>query len=75
MPDRKECLFTSLKTDFINKFKIFVINLYDIKEILKRRFLFIDQATEIYLKNGKTYFFNFYREFYVEEFHKFLKVN
>jgi len=74
MPIRNEFLFASLKTDFIDKFKIIVINICDIMEVLKRRFLFNYQATEIILKNGKSYYFNFYRDFYVNEFHKFLKV-
>jgi hypothetical protein len=74
MPNRSEFLFTSLKTDFIKKFKIVVINFCDVREILKRRFLFNYQASEIFLKNGKSYYFNFYRDFYVNEFHKFIKV-
>ena len=37
-----------------------LIILYDeIEEILERRFLLMWQAIEIYLKNGKSYFFNF----------------
>jgi len=74
MPNRSEFSFTSLKTDFIDKFKIIFINFCDIREVLKRRFLFNYQASEIFLKNGKSYYFNFYRDFYVIEFHKFLKV-
>ena len=34
----------------------------EIKEIVNRRFLYSFQACEFYLKNGKSYYFNFYSE-------------
>lgn len=39
--------------------KIIIILFNEIEEILERRFLLMWQAIEIYLKNGKSYFFNF----------------
>ena len=39
--------------------KIIIILFDEIEEILERRFLLMWQALEIYLKNGKSYFFNF----------------
>ena len=43
----------------IKERKIVFILFNDIEEILERRFLLMWQAIEIYLKNGKSYFFNF----------------
>ena len=40
-------------------YKFILICLKNIKEILKRRTLLITQSLEIYLKNGKSFFFNF----------------
>ena len=39
--------------------KLIIILFDEIEEILERRFLLMWQAIEIYLKNGKSYFFNF----------------
>ena len=39
--------------------KTIIILFDEIEEILERRFLLMWQAIEIYLKNGKSYFFNF----------------
>ena len=39
--------------------KIIIILFDEIEEILERRFLLMWQALEIYLKHGKSYFFNF----------------
>ena len=74
LPEREDFLFTSIKSDFITKMKFFVINFIDMKEIIKRRFLYNMQAMEIMLKNGKSYYFNFYRDFPASEFFIFLKV-
>ena len=40
------------------KKKVVIIHLNDIEEIVEKRFLLMWQALEIYLKNGKSYFFN-----------------
>ena len=47
--------------DIINKEKIIIIFFEDIKEIFQRRFLLMKQAIEIFLKNGKSYFFNLFK--------------
>ena len=39
--------------------KVVIISFDEIEEIIERRFLLMWQAIEIYLKNGKSYFFNF----------------
>jgi hypothetical protein len=44
------------------KEKTIIILFDEIEEILERRFLLMWQAIEIYLKNGKSYFFNFLSE-------------
>ena len=52
----KNILFKNKKT---KEKKIIIILFNEIEEILERRFLHMWQAIEIYLKNGKSYFFNF----------------
>ena len=43
----------------IKKNKVVIILFDEIEEIIERRFLLMWQAIEIFLKNGKSYFFNF----------------
>ena len=45
----------------ISKQKSIIIYFEDIKEIIQRRTLFSNQSIEIFHKNGKSYFFNFFR--------------
>ena len=56
----------------IKEKKIVIILFNEIEEILERRFLLMWQAIEIYLKNGKSYFFNFLSEdnckFFIDTF-------
>ena len=48
----------------LNQNKKQIIILFDsISQILYRKFLFFDIAIEIFLKNGKSYFFNFYNNY------------
>ena len=51
--------FSFFKGKKVRNKKIVFINFNEIEEILERRFLLMWQAIEIYLKNGKSYFFNF----------------
>ena len=53
-----------------NKAKILLIFYDEIKEIINRRTLLLKMGLEIYLKNGKTYLFNFFLEEKFEEFEK-----
>ena len=48
------------KNEIPPKRKDILIYIEDIKEILKRRTLYLYQSIEIFLKNGKSYFFNFF---------------
>ena len=43
------------------KQKSFVIFIKDIKEVIKRRTLLMNQSIEIFNKNGKSYFFNLFK--------------
>ena len=52
----------NIEKKLIKKDKFLVIFFNDIKEAIKRRSLLITQSIEIYLKNGKSYFFNFFKE-------------
>ena len=55
-------LLSSQKVDYSNKEKKLFIFKKEITEIVNRRFLYLFQACEFYLKNGKSYYFNFYSE-------------
>ena len=55
-------LLSSQKVDYSNKNKKLFIFKKEITEIINRRFLYLFQACEFYLKNGKSYYFNFYSE-------------
>ncbi len=49
--------------------KIIVIQYNEIDEIFNRCFAYIPQALEIFLKNGKSYFFNFIEENNIKQFY------
>ena len=55
--------------------KIIIILLNEIEEIIERRFLLMWQAIEIYLKNGKSYFFNFFTKENCKSFLEMIKNN
>ena len=57
-----EFIFHSIKNEIRFKKKIIIIRLKDIEEIITREFAYNNQAFEIFLKNGKSYFFNLYKE-------------
>ena len=54
-----------------SKNKSILIYNEDIKEIIQRRTLLINQSIEIFHKNGKSYFFNFFRIDNVKEAYKY----
>jgi hypothetical protein len=54
-------VFGSLDSDIIYKEKDIKIYIKDVKEVINRRFLYMWQANEIFLKNGKSYYFNLFR--------------
>ena len=53
-------LFGSINEDIKNINKLIIIKYKDIKEIINRRYIYDFRAIEIFLKNGKSYFFNLY---------------
>ena len=55
-------ILCSSEYDYSSKKKKIYIFKEEITEIINRRFLYSFQACEFYLKNGKSYFFNFYSE-------------
>ena len=55
-------IFSSLESDIIIKDKQICIFYTTIKELLTRRFLFMWQGIEMYLRDGRSYFFNFFSE-------------
>ena len=61
-------LFSSLAEDIRAREKITIIKIKDIEEIITRRYLYNYQAFEIFLKNGKSYYFNLYSKDYLKQF-------
>ena len=55
-------IFSSLENDIIAKNKQICIFYTTIKEMLTRRFLFMWQGIELFLRDGRSYFFNFFSE-------------
>ena len=62
---------TKIKDKYPVKYKFIVICLKNVKEMIKRRSLLITQSLEIFLKNGKSFFFNFFKSILAEEVYKF----
>ena len=52
--------------------KIIVIQYKEIEEIITRSFLYNYQAFEIFLKNGKSYMFNLYQQYYLNDFYNYI---
>ena len=61
-------IFSSVSTDTVIKKKQFIAFYSEIKELLYRRFLYIWQAVEIFLKDGKSYYLNFFTKEKFEQF-------
>ena len=60
--EKIDFLLCSQECDYSTRNKKLYIFKREITEIINRRFLYSFQACEIYLKNGKSYYFNFYSE-------------
>ena len=59
---KEKWLLCSLDCDYSKRDKKLYIFKNEIREIINRRFLYLFQACEIFLNNGKSYYFNFYSE-------------
>ena len=60
--EKIDWLLCSQDCDYSKRNKKLYIFKKEIKEIINRRFLYSFQSCEIYLKNGKSYYFNFFSE-------------
>ena len=60
--EKIQWLLCSQESDYSSRNKKLYIFKKEITEIINRRFLYSFQACEIYLNNGKSYYFNFYSE-------------
>ena len=75
LPDYKNdasFIYSSGNEAVINK-KIIIIEYNQIEEIINRTFAYIWQAIEIFLKNGKSYFFNLLEEYYLNDFYNIIE--
>jgi len=59
----------------IPKNKMLLILVSEIEEIIERRFLLMWQGFEVYLKDGRSYFFNFFRQSKFDKFKKQISKN
>ena len=59
IPQDLKFYFTEISTQPLKE-KIIIIFYEEIEYVIERRFLFLWQAIEFYLKNGKSYYFNLY---------------
>ena len=77
---KKECknnikyLFCSMVDDIKLKNKIIIIKIKDIEEIISRRYIYDYRALEIFLKNGKSYYFNLYTKENLNSFFKEIEI-
>ena len=78
-PEEKNNLFSKYifsnkeNDNEITKNKEIIIFTKDIKEIIKRRTLLMDQSLEIFMHNGKSFFFNFFKIIICEKICNVLK--
>ena len=63
----KYSISTKIKDNSTSKYKFILIFNSEIKEIIRRRTLLVEQSIEILKYDGKSYFFNFFR---IKEFEK-----
>ena len=66
-----EYIFSNGKSELTIREKQIIIKYHEIEEIFMRRFLFMYQAFEIFLLNGKSYFFNLFK---IEKANKFINI-
>ena len=70
----KYSISTKSKEKKLNKkHKFIVIFFNNIQEAIKRRTLLITQSIEIFLNNGKSYYFNFFKENIAKIFYNYIK--
>ena len=71
--DLLDCACCSMEFDFLEEKKTKIIEFSEIKEVIPRQFLYAWMSLEIFMKNGKSYLFNFFNEdtnYYILDFLK-----
>ena len=68
----KYSISTRSKEKTTEKHKSILIFCEDIKEVIQKRTLLVNQSLEIFIKNGKSYFFNFFRTSEILKAYNFL---
>ena len=66
-------ILSTTKFDFLKKQKKIFMDYTEINEIINRTFCFCWTAQEFYMKNGKSYLFNFFKETFKEEIYNLYK--
>ena len=64
LPKSDKYIITEILNECISKDKRIIIFFEEIDYIIQRRFLFLWNAIEFYLKNGKSYYFNLFQNNY-----------
>ena len=64
----------SIDYDHLKKFKRIIIEYKDIKEVVNRTFFYTWVSLEIFMKDGKSYLFNFFNEDTNKDVFEFLKL-
>ena len=59
--------------DIPSKRKFIILYSDSISEVIQRRTLLVNNSLEIFMKNGISYFFNFFRKKYVEKAYQYFK--
>ena len=68
----KYSISTKNRDNTTTKNKIILLFIDDIKEVIKRRTLLLNNSIEILNKNGKSYFFNFFRIKEIEKVYQYI---
>ena len=60
--NKLDCACCCMEFDFLEKDKLKILPLTDIKEVVSRKFLYAWISLEIFMKNGYSHLFNFFNE-------------
>ena len=60
--DLLDCACCCMEFDFLEEKKTKIIEFSEIKEVISRKFLYSWMSLEVFMKNGKSYLFNFFNE-------------
>ena len=68
----KYCISERIKDNSTKEKKFLIIYTNDIKEIIQKRTLLVNQSIEIFSYHGKSYFFNFFHTEFVKKVYEYL---